>query len=222
RPAMRTRRPLNKEIVVTSPTFAAIRTDERFICVLALSRLINALSVARGPIMTPMRWQTPRAQRERMSALLYAGAVLHEGLLLSRNLGRDFRHLPQYKRGFARIHRSKRYQKLQGWLKTIRNQAAFHFDADLVRASLKDADQSEYRVVLLRSKRLGDVYHSLADDVVFWRLFGTTLSQDEAIRQFTELSSGIGDLFEDFMVSAGSLIPAALLELGCVRRPVAR
>ena len=155
-----------------------------------------------------------------MSALLYAGALLYEGLLLSETLGQYFRHLPQCQRGFVRIGRSQRYRKLRPWLKAIRNQAAFHFDADLVRSSLRDADQSEYSVVLLRSKRLGDVHHSLADEVVFWSLFGAKLTQDEAIKRFDELSGGIAHLFQDFMIAAGSLIPVALIEVGCVRRPV--
>jgi len=73
---------------VTAAEFNALRDDPRLPLLFALARLSNAMSLAHHGFGTPLKWQSPRAIKERTSAFLYVAGMLHEGLILVESLGK--------------------------------------------------------------------------------------------------------------------------------------
>jgi hypothetical protein len=158
-------------------------------------------------------------RRERTSAILFAGATLHEGLQVAQSLGKHFRDLPQYKSGFAAIQGDPDVQDLRRrFLKPLRDKGVFHVDGRAFGTAL-DRWQPEGMVVFAsgRGQKAGAIYFDLADDLMIRYLLGE--QQDGAA-----FSGALGDfmartagLNTRFLEASHRLLPVALIQLG-VRR----
>ena len=198
--------------------FDAVRTDRRIHSLLSLARVTNALTLGRWALLAPLKWQSPRLRRERYAALLYTGALLHEGLRFAESLARHFKHLPQFTSGFAPIIADLSVRKLRkAYLKPLRNKVAFHFDAVVQESSLPRLRNSEFVFARGRGIATADIYFELADDVVTDYLLGSPSTDREFMRRFEEFAVGTSELYKRFMIAAHRLIPAALKELGWKR-----
>src|SRR5687768_14722800 len=93
----------DKGLYASTKRFSALRSDTAFIEIVRLARVTNALAFAYPPLLLTLENQSPSARRDRLTAMLYAGAFLHEGLHVAQGLGQHFRHYPQYKSGFAKL-----------------------------------------------------------------------------------------------------------------------
>ena len=157
-------------------------------------------------------------RRERFAALLYTGALLHEGLRLAESLAGHFRRLPQFVTGFTPILADPTVQRLRKrYLKPLRNKVAFHFDAAVPEISLPRLKNSAYVFACGRGNATADIYFELADDVVTDFLLGSSATDEEYLRKFEEFAVGTSELYKRFMIASHRLIPAALKELGWKR-----
>ena len=196
--------------------FAKVRGDLRLPPLMALARVANALSLAHQPLLVPASRQTPRARKRRTSALFYAGAVLFEGLRVAEGLKAQFGDMEQYRDGFVPILRDPDVQALRStYLKPLRDQFAFHFDARVPATALRAFDASEPVVFLfVTEENAGGTYFEFADDLAIRYLIGKVNSEAEANERLETFIVGLTDLFKRFSIAAQRLIPAALYELG--------
>ena len=201
---------------LTPDEYAKVRLDPRLPPLLTLARVANALSLSHHSLSMPLTWQTPRARKQRTSGLLYAGAVLFEGLKVVEALKAHFGHLPQYQNGFQPILADRDVQHLRsGFLKTLRDQFTFHFDAR-VPAKVLGNDGETDDVVFLSAKEenAGGTYFDIADTLSIQYLIGDVADDAEAQRRLEEFMVGTTSLFNRFTVAAQRVIPAAFFELG--------
>jgi hypothetical protein len=213
------RRP-DKEIFFTAERWREVRTDERVIGIATLARATNALAMAYPVLMTPVRYQSPRARRDRTSAFLYAAAVLFEGLQVSRALTKHFKDLPQFQTGFASIHSDRAVQALEAqFLKKLRDKAAFHFDRDVLANGLRQLDFEEARFASGRGWRAVSTYFDIVDDAVLVFLTGAS-SDSEHFELLDECMSATADLANRFLSSSHRLIPRVLRLLGAQMRTI--
>jgi hypothetical protein len=202
-------------IVMPEGKFDALRSDRRVQSLLSLARVTNALTLGRWALLAPLKWQSPRMRRERYAALLYTGALLHEGLRFAESLARHFKHLPQFSAGLAPIIADSSVQRLRKrYLKPLRNKIAFHFDAVVPLTSLPRLKNSGFVFACGRGNATADIYFELADDVVTDYLLGSSSTDEGFVRKFEEFAVGTSELYKRFMIASHRLIPAALKELG--------
>ena len=204
---------------LTPEEFAKVRLDPRLPPLLTLARVANALSLSHHSLSMPMTWQTPRIRKQRTSGLLYAGAVLFEGLKVAEALKAHFGHLPQYQNGFHPILADRDVQRLRsGFLKPLRDQFTFHFDPKVPAKVLRTNEETE-NVVFLSAKEenAGGTYFDIADAISIQYLIGDVSDDAEAHERLEEFMVGTSNLFNRFTIASQRLIPAAFFELG-VRR----
>jgi len=201
---------------LTAEEFNTVRLDVRLPPLLALARVANALSLSHHSLSMPSTWETPRARKQRTSGLLYAGAVLFEGLKVVEGLKTHFGYLPQYQNGFQPILADRDVQRLRSvFLKTLRDQFTFHFDAKVLATVLQRGEETD-NVVFLSAKEenAGDTYFDIADTLSLQYLVGEVADDAEARRRMEEFVVGTASLFNRFTVAAQRLIPAAFFEIG--------
>ncbi len=215
--------PRDHGIYASADTWRVLRNDPAFVELLRLARVVNSLGLAYGPLLAPLEDQSPRARRDRFAAFMYSAALLKEGLHTSQGLAKYFRELPQYKSGFAAILDDKSVTKLQfDVLKPMRNELVFHFDRGSLAAGIAHFSEGEALIATATSNFIGgEIYFDAADDALLGYLFGAPTEADylENVGRFMK---DVTDLFERFMKASHSLIPAALLKMGCYGKPVDR
>jgi hypothetical protein len=204
---------------VTANEFRAIQKDPRLPPLLALARLSNAMSIAHHGLGTSLKWQSPRAIKERTSAFLYVAGMLHEGLILAESLGKHFRDLPQYREEFATILSDQNVRTLRTrYLKPLRNQAVFHFDRDAAAAALAQIDVESDVIFLTGGEpNAAGVYFNLADDLAIRHLIGEFKDQERFLTELEAFMTQTTALFKRFTKATQRLIPAAFRQLGARR-----
>jgi hypothetical protein len=91
------------QIVLPSSQVHTGKSDQRIGALLALARAANAITLARRPLMAPLKDSSPAVSREHFSALFYVAAVLYEALRTSEDLERHFADLEHWDEGFGRL-----------------------------------------------------------------------------------------------------------------------
>ncbi len=201
---------------LTPQEFVKVRGDPRLPPLMALARVANALSLSHQPLMLPVDRQTPRARKHRTSAIFYAGAILFEGLRGAETLKAHFGALPQYREAFVPILRDPAVQSLRStFLKPLRDQITFHFDAKVPATVLPDLDATAPVVFLFATEEnASGTYFELADDLAIRYLMGNADTDVEAHARLETFLVGTTDLFKRFTIATQRLIPAALYDLG--------
>jgi hypothetical protein len=210
-------------VYASAERWAALRTEPAFVELLRLARVTNSLTLAYPPILASLEDQSPRARRERFAAILYAAALLHEGLHTAQGLGQHFRRMPQYREGFAAIFADPIVRAFRSsTLDRIRDELVFHFDRDSLAVGLTYFPEGEVLIATAPDFQQGEIYFDIADDALLGYLFGDAPTEEVYLQRVTYLIEQVTLLFNRFMRAAHSLIPAALREMGCYIKPVAR
>jgi|GEM_PF-4037431 len=204
--------------VLTAKAILTAKQDARFSLVLALGRVTNTLTLARLPIQRPLRWQSPRIRRERQAALLYAGAVLFEGMRLVEGLARHYCKHAKWATTFKPLLADPTVRSLRTeFLRPLRNKGVFHFDADLFADALTRVPAEEIIIASGRGFTVRDLYIDASDDLILLSLLGSPArGQHEA--RLEQFIVGTMDLYARFTRAATAFLAVAIAELGARRR----
>ena len=155
------------DISCTKDIFEIMKTDERFLNLLTLARLLNALRFCQQPVIEARTSNKPSASRQRINSFLFASSVLYEGFILVENLGQYFRDAESFRNGFAVLLKDKNVKHLRATvLKRMRNKFVFHFDRNMTLEALKEFELPNYRFATGFGKASGELYYGLADEAV--------------------------------------------------------
>lgn len=125
-------------ISCTKEEFENIKTDERFIGLLTLARVVNSLRFCQKAVLNAKGSSSPSSARTRINSFLFASSVLYEGFLLVEKLGKHYKDIDSFKDGFGYLLRDKSVRELRDLiLKRGRNKFVFHYDINIVKESLK-------------------------------------------------------------------------------------
>jgi hypothetical protein len=134
-----------------------------------------------------------------------------------------FRHLPQYKDGFAAIFSDPLISRFRSdTLDRIRDELVFHFDRDTLAIGLSRFPEGEALIASATEFKLGETYFDVADEALLAYLFGDGPTGREYLDRIAHFLQAVSALFSRFMQAAHSLIPAALLAMGCYVKPMKR
>lgn len=198
------------KVVCSRPAFESLRSDEGFHLLLALARAVNSLRFTHQAMFDSRGSDLPAAVRQRMNSFMYTGALLFEGIELSRRLGKYFRPLDEFNH-FSQIHRDRDAQSLVAEiLKPLRDQTVFHFDVAPLAAAVTQMDNQEFIFVRAHGRQSGNTYYDLADAAALHLVFGKSESAEEFEAQMLNRISRVTDLAVRFLSAADKLIVAAL------------
>ena len=210
-------------VYANAEIWATLRGNPAFIELMRLARVANSLTLAYPPIFVTLTDQSPRARRERFAAMVYAAALLHEGLHTAQGLAQHFRDMPQYRDGFGSIFADLRIRAFRSQeLDRIRDELVFHFDRDSITRGLGAFPQGEVLIATSIDFRQGETYFDLADEALLGALFGDSPTEDAYVERVAQFLEEVTLLFNRFMCASHSLIPAALADMGCHRKPYRR
>jgi hypothetical protein len=213
-------RPRDQEIFFTQTQWKALAQDERLWELLALARVTNALAQAYQGLMISFKHQSPRARRNRNAALLYAAALIFEGLQVSRRLAKHYRDLPQFKSGFGILHADPKTKSIEhSLLKPLRDKTAFHFDRDVFQKAALLIEFPEVRVASARGWKPAAVYFDLADEAIFAYLTGAK-SDQEHLAKLADFMVSTARLVNSFLRSSHRLLATAFRQMGGQMRPI--
>lgn len=207
----------NWNISCSSISFDKLRTDERFIAILNLARISNALLFCQIPALEVGKKNTPSAGRQLINSFLYASAILYEGLNRADSLGKYFKDLDSFKNGFAIILKDEKIKRHRNAvLDTLRNQFVFHFDKDIIPETLKDFVLPEYIFAISNGLKRKDIYYNLADEIVLDYLLRDIKDDQEKAKRFKEIIKQTTELMVSFSKATDDLIQEVLIEMGWV------
>jgi hypothetical protein len=214
------------QIIAPEADWPRIRDDPGFVELMRLGRVSNSLALAYKPFQVPLTDQSPSARRERFAGLMYSAALLKEGLITARSLGKWFRDLPQYKEGIQAILGDPAIQKFEGGvLATMRNELVFHFNRDAIAMGLARIPSHDMVVVSYPESgpAMGETYIDAADDAMQNYVFGgDDVTDAEYIERYSAFTAQLGGLFRALLFASQNLIAAGVIQLGCKRRKFQR
>lgn len=212
-------------LFILAADWRRIREDPSFVELVRLMRIVNQLSLSYPPLLATLEDQSPRARRERASAIVFAAALLQEGMRTAEGLAQYFRGLAQYREEFAPLFSDPKVQAYRAnVLGRVRDELVFHVDRATIAEGLARFPAGDVHVAstLESDWSQGQIYFEIADDALFGALFGNAESAERYTDQLRELVEGTTELFTRFTTAAHRLIPAVLAQLGCVSRPIVR
>ena len=203
------------EIRCSPETFSTVRYSDQFKKVLTLARILNSLIYALGSLpFDKDESDTPHGERQVVGSFMYLGALLHEALLYSETLRKTFHHGTCYEQGLGAILRDPEVRTLRnGILKTLRNKMVFHFDHDVIHASVEAHGGN---VVFARGigSHNGAVYFPFAAETTMDILMNTPSTEEEFKIQFTKFIEDMTALSSRYIQSANELIGEVITRLG--------
>jgi hypothetical protein len=212
-------------LYLSASDWARVRTDPAFVELVRLARVVNQLTLCFPPLMASLDDQSPRARRERAAAIVFAAALLHEGLITAEGLARHYRELTQYKEEFAPLFGDPQVQAFRAsTIGRIRNELVFHVERDTIAQGLAAFPAGETLVATTaeRDWSHGQIYFDIADDALLGALFGDAETPAAYFERVGEMFDSTSALLKRFMRASHRLIPAALHSLGAYTKPTER
>jgi hypothetical protein len=193
------------DIACTQETFDLLKTDERFLGLLTLARIVNALYFCLRAALDSQNVSGPVGARSSINSPLFAASVLYEGFLAVERLAVHFKTLDSYKNGFSVLLKDKAVQVLRrSVLHKMRNKFVFHFDADVAKEAFDHFQLPTYKFATGIGRTSGGMYFALADEAVMhWLLQSAEDEPDESLKERYE------KFLQDTMQLAGRFADAA-------------
>jgi hypothetical protein len=204
-------------ITCSKKKFDVLRTDDRFLGLLTLARVVNALRFCQKAAIDAKDTPGPAGARSRINSALYASSVLYEGFLVIEKLGRYFRDLNSFKTGFGALLRDKAVGTFrESVLKRMRNKFVFHFDQGVARESFNHFELPEYNFASGTGRTSGEMYFGLADEAVMNYLLQPAENEsDESLKGRCEKTlQNITQIMGRFTESAERLMADVLDGMG--------
>lgn len=205
------------DIACSQETFSRLKTDERFLALLTLARVINALRFCQGAALYSKDVPGPAGVRTHINSFLFAGSVLYEGFLAVEQLALHFRDLDSYRNGFGNLLKDRSIQSLrQSVFHRMRNKFVFHFDKDVAKEAFDDFQLPAYKFASGIGKKSGEMYFGLADEAVLNYLLQPAANEpDESLKErFKKILQDTTQLMGRFVESAEYLMSDVIDNLG--------
>jgi hypothetical protein len=205
------------DITCSKDRFELLKTDEHFLALLTIARVVNALHFCQQAAIDAKDIVGPAGARTRINSFLYASSVLYEGFLIVEKLGKNFKNLDSFINGFGALLRDRPVRSLrESVLNRMRNKFVFHFDPDVAKESFKDFELSEYKFASGIGEAFGEMYFGLADEAVLNYLLQPTQNEsNESLKgRWEKILQETTEIMGRFTESAGRLMADALVEMG--------
>jgi hypothetical protein len=205
------------DISCSKETFDRLKTDECFLALLTLARVINALRFCQKAAIDAKAVAGPAGARSRINSFLFASSVLYEGFLTVEKLAVHFKSFDSYRNGLAVLLKDKDTQSIrQSVLQRMRNKFVFHFDRDVAKESFDHFDLPVYKFASGTGKASGEMYFGLADEAVMnYLLQPANNESDKSIRnRYEKILQDTTRLMGRFTESAERLMAEAMDNMG--------
>jgi hypothetical protein len=205
------------DISCAQETFDRLKTDERFLALLTLARVVNALRFCLKADIDAKTVTGPTGARTRINSFLFAGSVLYEGFLAVERLGMHFKDLDSYRNGFGVLLKDRATQSLrQSVLHRMRNKFVFHFDRDVARESFDHFQLPAYKFASGIGEASGEMYFGLADEAVMNYLLQPAHNEsDESLKaRYANILQDTAQLMGRFTESAEGLMADVMDDMG--------
>jgi hypothetical protein len=175
----------NWEICCTSDEFEKVKSDESFLGILTLARCVNALRFCQKAVLDCKGAPHPSGARTSINLFLFAGSILYEGFLLIERLGRYYKDLESFRKGFGTLLRDKAVTELRhSILKRARNSFVFHFDDSVAKESLQTFEVPTICFASGYGDATGEMYFGLADEIAIYYLLKPEENEtDDSLRK---------------------------------------
>lgn len=155
------------DICCSKETFDRLKTNDCFLALLTLARVVNALRFCQKAAIDAKTVEGPAGARSKINSFLFAASVLYEGFLTVQKLAVHFKDFDSYRNGFGVLLKDKDIQFLrQAVLQRMRKKFVFHFDRDVANESFEHFELPFYKFASGVGKASGEMYFGLADEAV--------------------------------------------------------
>ena len=207
------------DISCSQETFGRLKSDERFLALLTLARVINALRFCQKAGIDGKTANGPAGARTSINSFLFAASVLYEGFLAVERLGMHFKDLDSFQNGFGTLLRDQAVQALrQSVLYRMRNKFVFHFDRDVAKESFARFELPIYKFGSGVGKASDEMYFGLADEAVMNYLLQPADKESDASlkARYQKLLQDITQLMDRFTGSSERLMAEIMETMGFV------
>jgi len=208
---------INYDISCSESTFNSIKSDDRFLKMLILSRCVNGLKFCLKSFVDTKGQTGPLAAGIILNSVFFSSSVLYEGFLLMDRLANDFRDIDSFKNGFGVLLHDKNVRQLRDtFLNRMRNKFVFHFDNEVPQESLTNFKLPEYKFASGNGMSSGGMWFTLADEVVLNYLLQPDKDEtdDELKKKYIKLLQDVSSIIFRFNESAEKLIAEVLGGMG--------
>jgi|GEM_PF-2146802 len=205
------------KVTIDKKGFEKLKHNQEFIHILNLARVTNALNFCYKAIIDAGQAETPAGKRQLFYGMSFSNAVLYEGLTFAKKLEDYFFDYDSYKTGFEVLlndpitkeitTKSSRFDK-------IRNRVTYHFHEDIFEKVLQWAEFDSYVFGSGHSDKNGDMFFSLAEDLVINFIIGKHVEMEEGREIYNKMIQEITYVMVRFFNSSQALIAEALLKKG--------
>ncbi len=213
------------DISCTKEEFEKIKSDECFIGLLTLGRVVNALRFCQKPARDAKGGSDPSSARSMINSFLFASSVLYEGFLLVEKLVRQYKDRDSFKDGFGALLRDDLVTSLRtSVLKRARNKFIFHFDRDVSREALQYFDMATIKFASGVGKATGEMYFGLADELAMNYLLQPkeNESNESLMQRYAKIVKDTTSIMGQFTKSTEILMADVLKDMGFVVKNAAR
>ena len=205
------------DITCSQETFDRLKTDERFLALLTLARVINALRFCQKAAIDAKAVAGAAGDRTRINSFLFEASVLYEGFLAVERLAMHFKDFDSYRNGFAVLLKDSATQSLrQSVLHRMRNKFVFHFDRDVAKESFDHFELPVYKFASGTGEASGEMYFGLADEAVMnYLLQPADKEPDESVKtRYEKILQDTAQLMGRFTESAERLMADVMDDMG--------
>jgi hypothetical protein len=165
--------------------FDKLKTEESFWCVVALSRVVNALRFVHSPL-EHYQDESPRAVRVRYNSFFFNCALFREASIFVQELHKHYRNSPEFQAMATIMNSIEARNLLQDNLAPIRNRLVFHFNIEEIGVQLMKLELKEPIFLSAIGTTNEQVYYELADLCAISTFSGTGFPNNDTDMQAFE------------------------------------
>jgi len=205
------------DITCSQETFDRLKTDERFLALLTLARVINALRFCQKAALDAKAFTGPASARAWINSFLFAASVLYEGFLTVERLAIHFKDYDSYRSGFVVLLKDRAVQSMRQLVfYRMRNKFVFHFDRNVAKESFDRFELPVYKFASGIGNASGEIYFGLADEAVMnYLLQPAHKESDESVKiRYMKIVQDTTELMGRFTESAERLMVDVMEDMG--------
>jgi hypothetical protein len=203
------------ELECAAEVFGRVRDTEEFAFLATLGRVVNAVKFG---IEAHRHWsddsESPRAERQRLGALRYLAAALHEVLELKKKVEEDRPPDPAAVAIFAVFSEDRLDHQFAEDLRRIRNRGAFHFDSAVAEQTLPKFEPFTFITSVGRDPM--DANYELADIISLTFIFGSGVDIPKLNSRLSGFKTKVDSLLLEFVRASDQHTFKRLVELGFI------